>query len=497
MHRTGPRQVSVLVAVVVMLGSVSAVASSAASAAPAAPRAVAAGPLTVTVTPNTGLVDGQVVSVAFTGVTSPFVTECDATALSDTSMGHLQATCAFPGTLGASPANLPLAQTFATAGGGSVHCGAATQCIVLIAPSILGPFASAPISFTAQPLAVLPTTDLHDGETIEAWITAPAASTRLLAQCALPVGANEAASSCGPATSVLIPSSGEAHLTPTVAGAIVTSGGSTDCTGSTCAFAEFDTTGATVASVPIDIPRAPRLTLSPATDVVDGQTMHLTATHLLPGVAVVIQRCHDTVWPYCEVIPGPPVVAAADGTLDTTVTASQRLTSPTLVLGVPNWGYCRLDACAISVSQPGSDAFIPDASYGLVAGSLTATPSTGLADGQSVALSATDIMSTYDGPSFGPFPQWGLGGRRVPRRHRQLPHPPPSVPGLRVPRRRGRRHHPRLHLRHHRPTHRHPHRHPRRRHQLPAAPGTCVVGLVRFEQDGTMSTHLTPLTFAP
>ena len=30
-----------------------------------------------------------------------------------------------------------------------------------------------------------------------------------------------------------------------------------------------------------------------------------------------------------------------------------------------------------------------------------------------------------------------------------------------------------------------------------AAPGTCVVGLVRFEQDGTMSTHLTPLTFAP
>ena len=29
-----------------------------------------------------------------------------------------------------------------------------------------------------------------------------------------------------------------------------------------------------------------------------------------------------------------------------------------------------------------------------------------------------------------------------------------------------------------------------------ASPGACVVGLVRFEQDGTMSTHLTPLTFS-
>ena len=497
MHRSGPRQVTLLVAVVVMLGTVSAAASTAASASPAARRAIAAGPLSVTVTPSSGLVDGQVVSVAYSGVTSPFATECDATALSDTSLGHLQATCAFPGTLGASPANLPLLQTFATAGGGSVHCGNATPCIVLIGPSVLGPFASAPISFTPQPLALLPTTDLYDGETIDAWITAPAASTRRLAQCALPVGANQAASSCAPATSVVLPASGEAHLTPTVAGTILTSGGSTDCTGSTCAFTEFDASGTTVASVPIDIPRAPRLALSPATDVVDGQAMHLTGTHLLPGVPVVIQRCHDTVWPYCEVIPGPPVVAAADGTLDTTVTASQRLTSPTLVLGVPNWGYCRLDSCAISASQVGSDAFIPDVGYTLAAGSLTATPSTGLADGQSVALAGSGIMSTYVGPSFGPFT---TGGWAVAECRSDIGSSPTllaafqgcgfpggagvaTIPGS-------------TYSTTVQPT-----------ATLTAilggvtdcraAPGTCVVGLVRFEQDGTMSTHLAPLTFAP
>ncbi|HEV7762556.1 MAG TPA: hypothetical protein VGO78_26285, partial [Acidimicrobiales bacterium] len=28
-----------------------------------------------------------------------------------------------------------------------------------------------------------------------------------------------------------------------------------------------------------------------------------------------------------------------------------------------------------------------------------------------------------------------------------------------------------------------------------AAPGTCVVGLVRLEQDGSVSTHLAPVAF--
>ena len=107
-------------------------------------------------------------------------------------------------------------------------------------------------------------------------------------------------------------------------------------------------------------------------------------------------------------------------------------------------------------------------------------------------------MSTYVGPSFGPFNDGRLGGRRVPRRHR-LPPPPCSLAfqGCCIPGGAGVA-------------------------TIPgstysttvqptatltailgtvtnclAAPGTCVVGLVRFEQDGTMSTHLTPLTFAP
>lgn len=29
-----------------------------------------------------------------------------------------------------------------------------------------------------------------------------------------------------------------------------------------------------------------------------------------------------------------------------------------------------------------------------------------------------------------------------------------------------------------------------------AAPATCVVGLVRFEQDASLSTHLVPVSFA-
>jgi hypothetical protein len=30
-----------------------------------------------------------------------------------------------------------------------------------------------------------------------------------------------------------------------------------------------------------------------------------------------------------------------------------------------------------------------------------------------------------------------------------------------------------------------------------AAPGACVVGLVRFEQDGSLTSHLVPVSFEP
>ena len=284
MHRTGPRQVALLVAVVVMLGSVSAVAPTVASATPVA-RAV--DPPSITVTPPTSLVDGQTVSVT-TNVTTPAeVSICDAALTSDLSLGGLINNCRLPTTvLDAPTGSFVVHQTFSTASGRTVDCGTPTSCVVAATHSgVWTTIATTPVSFVPQPLVVTPTTDLVDGQTVDAWITATAGSTQQLAQCALPIGTSLATTGCGSATSVVVPASGLAHLAPSVAATITTSGGPVDCSGSVCAFVRFDAAGTTVASVPIGIRVVPSMTLSPSTGLVDGQTINVHATHLPPARA--------------------------------------------------------------------------------------------------------------------------------------------------------------------------------------------------------------------
>ena len=140
MHRTGPRQVALLVAVVVMLGSVSAVAPTVASATPVA-RAV--DPPTITVTPPTSLVDGQTVSVT-TNVTTPAeVSICDAASTSDLSLSGLIGNCMLPTTgLSGPTGSFVVHQTFSTASGRTVDCGTPTSCVVAAAPS--GTFSRSP-----------------------------------------------------------------------------------------------------------------------------------------------------------------------------------------------------------------------------------------------------------------------------------------------------------------------------------------------------------------
>ncbi len=456
-------------------------------------------PLSVTVTPSTGLVDGQVVSVAFTGAASTLAAECDATALSDLSLAHLSSTCQFPGTLAASPAPLTLSQTFATVDGTRVHCSDATPCVVVVGPSSAGPFASAPISFVPQPLAVSPTSDLTDGQVVDAWVSAASGATEQLAQCALPVGATAAASRCGPSTPVVIPASGQAHLTPTVRASITTSGGVVDCHGSACAFAQFDATGTTVASVPITIPRTPTMTLSPATGLTDGQAIHVTASNLDPGASVGFDRCGSGVSWYCEDITASNTTVAADGTLDTTVVASQRqLTVGVLGPGQRIYGYCRLGACSLTLNEFGTGKSIEFVPYGMAAGSLTATPSTGLADGQSVAArrGPTSCPPT-SGRASGPSRR--AAGRSSSAAPTSAP-PPPSSPRSRAAASPAERASPPSPAPPTAPPSNPPPPSPPSSAPSPTAappPDTCVVGLVRFEQDGTVSTHLTPLTFAP
>jgi hypothetical protein len=138
------------------------------------------------------------------------------------------------------------------------------------------------------------------------------------------------------------------------------------------------------------------------------------------------------------------------------------------------------------------------AGYAMAAGAITATPATGLSDGQQVTVTGNDLMSTYDGPSFlflhagiwalaecGPgvlddpsivgvlvncgFPP-GSGGVDVPgstfTRNVQVAATVQPLFGDPV-------------------------------NCRTAGSGGCVLLLGRLEQDGTTSLHTTPIAFAP
>ena len=135
--------------------------------------------------------------------------------------------------------------------------------------------------------------------------------------------------------------------------------------------------------------------------------------------------------------------------------------------------------------------------FAMATGTLAATPSTGLVDGQEVRVTGDRLMPTYAGPTVWAFPSGGwaltqcdrdvlddltLGGvlancATAPvTRGVLVPESTmdePFVVRSSITRILG------------------------GTTDCTAAPGACVVGLVRFEQGASLSHHLTPLTFGP
>jgi hypothetical protein len=136
------------------------------------------------------------------------------------------------------------------------------------------------------------------------------------------------------------------------------------------------------------------------------------------------------------------------------------------------------------------------ATFDMATGTLAVTPSSGLVDGQSVGVSGADLMPTYAGPLIGPFASggWAVGqcdaavlGRltligvfvhcglrpsfqRVTITGSTLEVTATAEASL-VRILGGTT-------------------------DCTTTPGACVLGLLRLEQDGSISHHLQPLTFA-
>jgi hypothetical protein len=157
------------------------------------------------------------------------------------------------------------------------------------------------------------------------------------------------------------------------------------------------------ATTPLSFARAAAV---PSTGLVDGQPTTVSATGLVPNSSYEVVRCDGSSINNCERSwTAPRLVTDAEGRGEMELAAAQRFTSRTATEQ-----YCR-DECSIRLSPTAGQAPAVIVPYAMAEGSLAASPSSGLADGDMVTLTGSDLMASYEGPPFWIFPStggWGI-----------------------------------------------------------------------------------------
>jgi hypothetical protein len=233
--------------------------------------------------------------------------------------------------------------------------------------------------------------------------------------------------------------------------------------------------------VPVTFGPRPVVSLTPTTGLLEGQPMTFRAANLPPNQPFYVARCVDGRCPSPE-----RVISSPTGTVDRTVAASERIGTRWLCHG----------RCTVRLqSGPWFDSADPSVGYTTASGSVTVTPSTGLVDEQSVTVTGSNLLATYAGPTI-LFPTGGWGLSQCDRAVGSTPTlvdvfvhcaiPPGggtvAVPGstssttivarASITKILG------------------------GTTDCTTSAGACVVGLFRWEQDGTVSAHTTPISFA-
>jgi hypothetical protein len=339
------------------------------------------------------------------------------------------------------------------------------------------------LSFGPLRMAADPDHDLTNGTPLTVHLTGADPGPLQLHRCAAPAGPTVQDGTCAFTSSLVVDDTGTGTALLSAQSTIDTVSPPVDCRTTDCAYAVFTADGQLVAqTAPLGFGPPPVVTLAPTADLLEGAAMTLDAEHLLPSGSYTVQHCGRA---FCD--QEVPLVATAGGTLQATVTASQRLQ-----LG-SQFGYCRAD-CRVELRPFGTNE-TQTFPYTLAAGSLAAAPDAGLADGQTVALTGAELMPGYAGPTLWIFP---TGGWSVTQCDRALVDEAglagalthcaaaPVTRGVTVG---GSTLDTTLAVRSTITTI------VGGTVDCTAAPGACVVGLIRFDQDGTLSTHLVPVTF--
>jgi hypothetical protein len=255
------------------------------------------------------------------------------------------------------------------------------------------------------------TTDLTDGLTIRADISGTRNEGFTLAQCDASV-TTAAQVASGPCSAPLFSQVGSRHIVGsqpdiTVQTTLDAVDGSTvhcDRSPGACVLALASDLG-NFTSLPLSFRVDDTLSLSPASGLLQGDTITVEAANLDPGAGYHVLRCiglstqpdqffNDRT---CEtpIADTPILTASPDGRITTTLPARQRFTTLE-----PRPAYCR-DQCQVALVREGFGFFgYTVAGYAMATGSITATPATGLTDDQPVTVTGTDLMPTYDGPTF-------------------------------------------------------------------------------------------------
>jgi hypothetical protein len=368
------------------------------------------------------------------------------------------------------------------AGGGEpLACGASGCVVVLSAPDDPAT-TSRGISFGRATVTLDPAGPYVEGTSVVVSVAgAPFGSLRAQ-QCIAPVGPTSAESRCHvvqlPITSV---DSGHGSVATLISPIVFTEPLLFSCRDEPCVFAAFDESDRTLGeSAPFELQPSPTATLEPSTGLLDGQAVTLTARGLFPDFPHSVYWCGNG---ECDGV--EHLVSGPDGTLTTTLRASQ-------IPNIPQMrGYCRTD-CVVELFPEGFGGTV-HLHWSMATGSLVASPDTGLDDGDPVQVTGTDLMPTYDGRPLGAFPTGGWTLTQCdaavlddPSLFGAFTHcavPPTTRPvtiggstlatelevQASITRILG------------------------GTTDCTAAPGACVVGLVRFDQDAQLTTHLVPV----